>query len=210
MRAEEEACGRPRTPIVALTANALKGEADRCLDAGMDDYVTKPLTLERLREAVARWVTDEGQPAIDRSVVEAMFGGNSQAVRRVLDRFRDAGARLVEQIAGARQDPKKLVELAHKLKGAARSAGAMALGDLAAALEKSGRAADSTPCSSNGGASTPSSAPPDGETVEATAGDQQQAEGEGHEGHAARQEQADRPLARRRFRAPASRRRQRW
>src|SRR6185437_13499008 len=141
MRAEEEADGRTRTPIVALTANALKGEAERCLDAGMDDYVTKPLTLERLREAVARWVT-EGRPAIDRSVVAAMFGGNRQAVRRVLDRFHEAGGRLVEQIASARQDPKKLVELAHKLKGAAHSAGAMALGDLAAALEKSARAAD--------------------------------------------------------------------
>jgi signal transduction histidine kinase/PAS domain-containing protein/DNA-binding NarL/FixJ family response regulator len=142
MRAEEEADGRPRTPIVALTANALKGEAERCLDAGMDDYVTKPLTLERLREAVARWVTGEGRPAVDRSVVAAMFGGNSQAVRRVLDRFREAGGRLVEQIAAARQDPKKLVELAHKLKGAAHSAGAMALGDLAAAREKSARGAE--------------------------------------------------------------------
>ena len=142
MRAEEEADGRTRTPIVALTANALKGEAERCLDAGMDDYVTKPLTLERLREAVARWVTGEGRPAVDRSVVAAMFGGNTQAVRRVLDRFREAGGRLVEQIAGSRQDPKKLVELAHKLKGAAHSAGAMALGDLAAALEKSARAAE--------------------------------------------------------------------
>jgi CheY-like chemotaxis protein/HPt (histidine-containing phosphotransfer) domain-containing protein len=142
MRSEEEADGRPRTPIVALTANALKGEAERCLEAGMDDYVTKPLTLERLREAVARWVTGEGRPAVDRSVVEAMFGGNMQAVRRVLDRFRDAGGRLVEQIAAARQDPKKVIELAHKLKGAAHSAGAMALGDLAAALEKSARAAE--------------------------------------------------------------------
>ncbi|MFI5029510.1 MAG: PAS-domain containing protein [Reyranellales bacterium] len=142
MRSEEEADGRMRTPIVALTANALKGEAERCLEAGMDDYVTKPLTLERLREAVARWVTDAGRPAVDRSVVEAMFGGNTQAVRRVLDRFRDAGGRLVEQISAARQDPKKVVELAHKLKGAAHSAGAMALGDLAAALEKSVRAAE--------------------------------------------------------------------
>jgi signal transduction histidine kinase/DNA-binding NarL/FixJ family response regulator len=142
MRAEEEASGRPRTPIVALTANALKGEAERCLDAGMDDYVTKPLTLERLREAVARWVTGEGRPAVDRSVVEAMFGGNAQAVRRVLDRFRDAGARLVEQIAAARHNPKKLADLAHKLKGAARSAGATALGDIAATLEKSARPAE--------------------------------------------------------------------
>jgi CheY-like chemotaxis protein/HPt (histidine-containing phosphotransfer) domain-containing protein len=142
MRAEEEAQGHARTPIVALTANALKGEAERCLEAGMDDYVTKPLTLERLREAVARWVTGDDQPAIDRSVVEAMFGGNAQAVRRVLGRFRDAAEQLIEQIAAARQDPQTLVELAHKLKGAARSAGATVLGDLAAALEKSGHAAD--------------------------------------------------------------------
>jgi signal transduction histidine kinase/DNA-binding NarL/FixJ family response regulator len=142
MRAEEEASGRTRTPIVALTANALKGEAERCLDAGMDDYVTKPLTLERLREAVARWVTGEGRPAVDRSVVAAMFGGNNQAVERVLGRFRDAAGRLVEQIAAARRDPNRLIELAHKLKGAARSAGAMGLGDLAAALEKTGRAAE--------------------------------------------------------------------
>ena len=142
MREDEAADGRTRTPIVALTANALKGEAERCLEAGMDDYVTKPLTLERLREAVARWVTGKGRPAVDRSVVEAMFGGNTQAVRRVLERFRDAGGRLVEQLDAARQDPKKVIELAHKLKGAAHSAGAMALGDLAAALEKSPRAAD--------------------------------------------------------------------
>jgi HPt (histidine-containing phosphotransfer) domain-containing protein len=87
-------------------------------------------------------VTGDDQPAIDRSVVEAMFGGNAQAVHRVLGRFRDAGAQLIEQIAAARHDPQRLVELAHKLKGAARSAGATVLGDLAAALEKSGRAAD--------------------------------------------------------------------
>lgn len=108
----------------------------------MDDYVTKPLTLERLRETLARWVTGEDRAAVDRSVLAAMFGGNSQAVRRVLDRFRDAGGRLVEQIAAARQDPKKVTELAHKLKGAAQSAGAMTLGDLAAALERSAHPAD--------------------------------------------------------------------
>jgi len=142
LRAEEMALGRLRTPIVALTANALKGEAERCLEAGMDDYVTKPLTLERLREALARWVIGNGASAIDRSVVEAMFAGNAEAVRRVLARFRDAGAHLVAEIAAARREPRKLVELAHKLKGAARAAGAMALGDLAAALEKSAAAAD--------------------------------------------------------------------
>jgi len=147
IRAEEAIMpGRPRIPIVALTANALKGEADRCLAAGMDDYLTKPLTLERLREAVARWAMgkteEETQPAVNRSVVEEMFGGNEKAIARVLARFKDAGARLVHEIGTARDNPEKLTELAHKLKGAARAAGAMVLGDLAATLEKSGRSAD--------------------------------------------------------------------
>jgi HPt (histidine-containing phosphotransfer) domain-containing protein len=49
---------------------------------------------------------------------------------------------MIDEIGAARDDRKKLTELAHKLKGAARAAGAMALGDLAATLEKSGRDAD--------------------------------------------------------------------
>ncbi len=144
IRAEESMMpGRLRTPIVALTANALKGESDRCLAAGMDDYLTKPLTLDRLRQAVARWAMDHtDEPAVDRSIVEEMFGGNEKAVARVLARFRDAGARMIDEIGAARDNQEKLTELAHKLKGAARAAGATVLGDLAAILEKSGRDAD--------------------------------------------------------------------
>lgn len=55
IRAAEAKTGS-RTPIVALTANALVGEADLCLNAGMDDYLAKPVGLQRLRETLARWI----------------------------------------------------------------------------------------------------------------------------------------------------------
>jgi len=45
-----------RTPIVALTANAMEGDEQRCQQAGMDDYLTKPLKLDRLQKSLARWL----------------------------------------------------------------------------------------------------------------------------------------------------------
>jgi CheY-like chemotaxis protein/HPt (histidine-containing phosphotransfer) domain-containing protein len=45
----------PHTPIVAMTALAMEGDRDRCLAAGMDDYLSKPVTLERLRATVTKW-----------------------------------------------------------------------------------------------------------------------------------------------------------
>ncbi|HEY0820702.1 MAG TPA: ATP-binding protein [Rhizobacter sp.] len=55
-RAEEAAAGRARVPIVALTANALASNAEQCRRAGMDDYLTKPCTIEKLSAALERWL----------------------------------------------------------------------------------------------------------------------------------------------------------
>ena len=56
-----------RIPIIAITANAMKGDRERCLAAGMDDYVSKPFTQENLRMVIERWLSVESRQAINPS-----------------------------------------------------------------------------------------------------------------------------------------------
>jgi CheY-like chemotaxis protein len=56
--------GRTRVPIIAMTAHAMKGDRERVLDAGMDDYITKPVDPQLLRRVLQRWIQEpSGQPA---------------------------------------------------------------------------------------------------------------------------------------------------
>jgi two-component system sensor histidine kinase/response regulator len=110
----------------------------------MDDYLTKPLTLERLCAALGRWLTTSppataALPAspIDPAALGTLFGDNPVLIARMLARFRESSAELVARLNAqvAAGDLPALAQTAHKLKGAARTAGALALGDLAASLE---------------------------------------------------------------------------
>ncbi|MGD9652283.1 MAG: response regulator, partial [Candidatus Dadabacteria bacterium] len=68
IRAYEKESGRSRTPIIAVTAHALIGYREKCLEADMDDYITKPLRKQLLLDMVRKWLTAResgGSPGAD-------------------------------------------------------------------------------------------------------------------------------------------------
>jgi CheY-like chemotaxis protein len=64
IRAEERERGFERTPVVVVTASAMPGDRERCLDAGADAVIEKPIDLERLAQVLARWLTPAPAPAV--------------------------------------------------------------------------------------------------------------------------------------------------
>lgn len=157
VRALEKAEGRTRLPIIAITANATIEEADACRRAGMDDFLGKPVQLAKLKETLARWLPlVPGRPdapisshGLERDVVdlahlEAMIGNDLELRKLMLNRFVGSAAISAAELCRLLQDGviSVALETAHSLKGAARSAGAMAMGDLAEELERACRKDD--------------------------------------------------------------------
>ena len=59
---QQEAIHGGRVPIVAMTANAMEGDRENCLNAGMDDYIPKPVRISQLSEVIGRWMTEDASP----------------------------------------------------------------------------------------------------------------------------------------------------
>ncbi len=158
---------RPRIPIVATTAHAMEGDRELCLQAGMDDYITKPLRKAKLLAMVEKWVSiigweqaDTGQggpepagmtPAdvplqgadpitFERAIEE--FEGDEALVLEVLVAFIGNVKRQIEVIAGALSegDAEAVRREAHSIKGGAADLTALRLSELAFELEKMGKA----------------------------------------------------------------------
>jgi CheY-like chemotaxis protein len=81
IRQQEQAEGRRRLPIIAVTANAMASDREQCLAAGMDDFLSKPFRREQLREMLERWVVVEPLSSRVRPALADSGGAEPDAVR---------------------------------------------------------------------------------------------------------------------------------
>jgi CheY-like chemotaxis protein len=152
-RREREQGGAARhTPIIAMTANALEGEAEKCLAAGMDDYIPKPVTVQRLEAVLTRRRAQAepgvAQEAVDTSTLAALRdlhgAGQPDILAELIAVYlRDTPSRLATlHEALAHADAGSLRGAAHSLKGSSSQIGAAQMAQLCADLEEQARAAD--------------------------------------------------------------------
>ncbi|NNG23652.1 response regulator [Telluria aromaticivorans] len=169
IRRHEREAGRARTlPVIAITANALQGDREACLAAGMDDYLSKPFTQQQLAAVIGRWLAvplaatvhhDDVAPRLPPESVEVIQreAVNRAALENIRALSRDGGDALMQKVIAAymgdtprhlatlRQavagiDPGCVRRVAHGLKSSSANIGAARLATLCKELEQIGRA----------------------------------------------------------------------
>ncbi len=158
IRASES--GHSHIPIVAFTANAIKGEEERCRAVGMDDYLSKPVQVVALKTILEKWLPcmdiqnhDASAPSarsgsssapLDVNVLKGLVGDDAAVIRGFLTDFHGSATGMAAALRNACMagQADEAGAIAHKLKSSARSVGALPLGELCAEIEQAGKAAD--------------------------------------------------------------------
>ncbi len=161
VRSEERDRNLAPIPIIACTANAMKGESERCLEVGMNDYLAKPVQIPELAAKLRIWLPwQEGaSPApaaaaaadrllddwtlevIDKATLDGVTGGDDNLARELLHGFGESYEANYAEIVAALEyrDHLRAAELAHRLAGASVAVGAMRLSRLCSRIETAGR-----------------------------------------------------------------------
>jgi signal transduction histidine kinase/DNA-binding response OmpR family regulator len=156
IRRLEARSDREPTPIVAMTANAMAGDREKCIDAGMDDYLAKPVSLEQLRGCVEDWLgrrplvapkeqSPAGEPAMQDNTAEVLDDSVLRELREIMDddyqsllrTYLRNAPQLLDQIQDAidRRDVEAMVIPVHSLKSSSANVGALRLSECARAAE---------------------------------------------------------------------------
>ncbi len=162
IRRAESADGT-HVPIIAVTANAMRGDREKCIAAGMDDYLAKPIKLEDLDDVLRRWIQIPvpGEPgaehapppgnkapddSIDASVLAELRGGDEEGAAgfliTLIDKFLQEAPERLGSLRDAvlQGDTEAVIRSAHGLKGSAGVMGAKTMAALCMNLEEQGRA----------------------------------------------------------------------
>ncbi len=138
------------TPVVAMTAHAIEGDREKCLAAGMDDYLSKPVRFEDLSAVIKRLHVGRIsiEPAISEESVEALrelaTDGENDILTDLIDTFLDNAPQILAQADDAlsQRNPRALAQAAHTLRGSGSNFGAKPLQELSSQLESMARSAD--------------------------------------------------------------------